>query len=326
MLEIYKTELKEINGRMVPELKRLNEIEDDSWVNLYAPTEAELMRVEKELELPPEFLRYPLDEEERPRIDFDDDTQSLLIIADFPFIRREDNNTKYETMPLGIVIAPHRCIITVSLRETGVLDAFRNNRVRDFITGYRTRFTFQIMFAGAKDYLKYLRFIDKTIDTAERQLSKSVSNKELFKLMQLGKSLIYFSTSLKSNEAVLERLMRSKLMKKYEEDEDLLEDVIIEHRQALEMANIYTSIINGTMDAYASIISNNVNEIMKFMAAMTIVISAPTAITSFFGQNISFPFDGSEFLANPWPFTFITVACLASIAFLIFWLNRRKMF
>ncbi|MDD2459228.1 MAG: magnesium transporter CorA family protein [Eubacteriales bacterium] len=326
MLEIYKTELKEINSRMVPELKRIDEIETDCWINLYAPTEAELMRVEKELELPPEFLRYPLDEEERPRIDLDDDTQSILIIADFPFIRREDNNTKYETMPLGIVIAPHRCIITVSLRENGVLDAFRNNRVRDFITGYRTRFTFQIMFAGAKDYLKYLRFIDKTIDTAERQLNKSVSNKELFKLMQLGKSLIYFSTSLKSNEAVLERLMRSKLMKKYEEDEDLLEDVIIEHRQALEMANIYTSIINGTMDAYASIISNNVNQIMKFMAAMTIVISAPTAITSFFGQNIPFPFDGAAFFANPWPFIAITIACLAMIALTIIWFNRRKMF
>jgi len=213
MLEIYKTELKEVNGRMVPEHKRIDEIKTDCWINLCAPTEAELMLVEKELELPPEFLRYPLDEEERPRIDLDDDTQSILIIADFPFIRREDNNTKYETMPLGIVIAPHRCIITVSLRESGVLDAFRNNHVRDFITGYRTRFTFQIMLAGAKDYLKYLRFIDKTIDTAERQLNKSVTNKELFKLMQLGKSLIYFSTSLKSNEAVLERLMRSKLMK-----------------------------------------------------------------------------------------------------------------
>ena len=326
MLEIYKTELKEINSRMVPELKRIDEIETDCWINLYAPTEAELMRVEKEVDLPAEFLRYPLDEEERPRIDLDDDTQSLLIIVDFPFIRREDNNTKYETMPLGIVIAPHRCIITVSLRENGVLDAFRNNRVRDFITGYRTRFTFQIMFAGAKDYLKYLRFIDKTIDTAERQLNKSVSNKELFKLMQLGKSLIYFSTSLKSNEAVLERLMRSKLMKKYEEDEDLLEDVIIEHRQALEMANIYTSIINGTMDASASIISNNVNQIMKFMAAMTIVISAPTAITSFFGQNIPFPFDGAAFFANPWPFIAITIACLALIALTIVWFSRRKMF
>ena len=120
--------------------------------------------------------------------------------------------------------------------------------------------------------------------------------------------------------------MRSKLMKKYEEDEDLLEDVIIEHRQALEMANIYTSIINGTMDAYASIISNNVNQIMKFMAAMTIVISAPTAITSFFGQNIPFPFDGAAFFANPWPFIAITIACLAMIALTIVWFSRRKMF
>jgi magnesium transporter len=325
MLEIYKTELKEINGRMVTDFRRLEEIELDCWINLYAPTEAELLKVEKALDLPPEFLRYPLDEEERPRIDLDDD-QNILIIADFPFIRREYNNTKYETMPLGIVIAAHRCIVTVSLRENGVLDPFRNNRVRDFITGYRTRMTFQIMFAGAKDYLKFLRFIDKTIDAAENQLSKSISNKELFKLMQLGKSLIYFSTSLKSNEAVLERLMRSKLLKKYEEDEDLLEDVIIEHKQALEMANIYSSIINGTMDAYASIISNNVNEIMKFMAAMTIVIAAPTAITSFFGQNIAFPFDGPSFLADPWPFLIISFVCAAITGFMIWWFNRKKMF
>ena len=325
MLEIFITELKEINGRMVSDLKRSDEIVNDCWINLYAPTEAELSKVEKALDLPPEFLRYPLDEEERPRIDLDDDG-NILIIADFPFIRREENNAKYETMPLGIVHVPHRCVITISLRETSVLDSFRNNRVRDFVTGYRTRVTFQIMFAGAKDYLKYLRFIDKTIDSAEHQLSKSVSNKELFKLMQLGKSLIYFSTSLKSNEAVLERLMRSKLLKKYEEDEDLLEDVIIEHRQALEMANIYTSIINGTMDAYASIISNNVNEIMKFMAAMTIVIAVPTSITSFFGQNIAFPFNWPEFLQNPWPFALISVLCLSATGFMVWWFSKKKMF
>jgi len=324
MLEIFKTELKEINGRTVSELKRIDDIETDCWVNLYAPTEAELLKVEKVLKLPPEFLRYPLDEEERPRIDLDDD-ENILIIADFPFIRREENNAKYETMPLGIVVVAHRCIVTVSLRENGVLDSFRNNRVRDLITGYRTRMTFQIMFAGAKDYLKYLRFIDKTIDAAEHQLSKSVTNKELFKLMTLGKSLIYFSTSLKSNEAVLERLMRSKLMKKYEEDEDLLEDVIIEHRQALEMANIYSSIINGTMDAYASIISNNVNEIMKFMTAMTIVIAIPTAITSFFGQNVTFPFS-SDFFQNPWPFAFSATLCVVATSFMIWWFSRRKMF
>ena len=239
--------------------------------------------------MPPEFLRYPLDEEERPRIDVDDDSGHVLIIADFPYIRRDGSNSKYETQPVGIVLAG-KCLVTVSLREATVLEQFKNNRVRDFVTGYRTRFTFQIMFAGAKDYLKFLRFMDKTIDAAEHQLSKSISNKELFKLMELGKSLIYFSTSLKSNEAVLEKLMRGKFIKQYEEDQDLLEDVIIEYKQALEMANIYASIINGTMDAYASIISNNLNVVMKFMAAMTIVLSVPTVITSFFGQNIAFPF------------------------------------
>ncbi len=326
MLEIFTTQMKEVNGRMVSELKRLETIENDCWVNLTSPTEDELKLVETTLNLPPEFLRYPLDEEERPRIDQDDEAQSLLIIADFPYIRREGSNAKYETQPVGIVLAAHRCVVTVSLREASVLENFRNNRVRDFVTGFRTRFTFQIMYAGAKDYLKYLRYMDKTIDSAEHQLSKSVSNQELFKLMELGKSLIYFSTSLKSNEAVLEKMMRGKLIKKYEEDEDLLEDVIIEYKQALEMANIYTSIINGTMDAYASIISNNLNVVMKFMAAMTIVLSVPTLISSFFGQNVTFPFDWSDFLQNPFPFLTITILSLTLTVVTIWWFKRRGMF
>jgi len=228
-------------------------------------------------------------------------------------------------MPVGIVVA-NKCLVTISLREATVLEQFKNNRVRDFVTGFRTRMTFQIMFAGAKDYLKFLRFMDKTIDAAEHQLSKSVSNKELFKLMELGKSLIYFSTSLKSNEAVLEKLMRGKFIKTYEEDEELLEDVIIEYKQALEMANIYASIINGTMDAYASIISNNLNVVMKFMAAMTIVLAIPNVITSFFGQNIAFPFNSAAFATDPWPFILTVGLCVAATGFTAWWLNRRGMF
>lgn len=324
MLEIYITRTEEMNNRMVNTLERIDEIVPDCWVNLSSPTEDELRLVEDKLHVPAEFLRYPLDEEERPRIDIDDDNDHVLIIADFPYIRREGNNAKYETQPLGIVLA-NKCIITISLREASVLDQFKTNRVRDFITGYRTRFTFQIMFAGAKDYLKFLRFMDKTIEAAERQLSKAVNNKELFKLMELGKSLVYFSTSLKSNEAVLEKLMRGKFVRNYEEDQDLLEDVIIEYKQALEMANIYTSIINGTMDAYASIISNNLNMVMKFMAAMTIVLSVPTVITSFFGQNIVMPFDG-EFLSNFAPFTILLAVTSAATVLTIWWLNRRDMF
>ncbi len=324
MLEIFKSRMETINGRQVTQLEQLDAVVPDCWINLSAPTEDELEIIEKALNIPPEFLRYPLDEEERPRLDYDDDLDHLLIIIDFPIIRRDKSNTKYETQPLGIIVAG-KCVITISLRENTVLEAFKSNRVRDFITAYRTRFVFQIMFAGAKEFLKLLRFMDKTIEAAEQQLNRSVSNRELFKLMDLGKSLIYFSTSLKSNEGVLEKLMRSRFLKKYEDDQDLLEDVMIENRQALEMANIYASIINGTMDAYASIISNNLNVVMKFMAAMTIVLAVPQVIYSFFGQNVHFPFDDG-FQGAPWPFVITIAISVVATALTIWWLNRKDLF
>jgi len=324
MLEIFKSRMETINGRQVTQLEQLDAVVPDCWINLSAPTEDELEIIEKALNIPPEFLRYPLDEEERPRLDYDDDLDHLLIIIDFPIIRRDKSNTKYETQPLGIIVAG-KCVITISLRENTVLEAFKSNRVRDFITAYRTRFVFQIMFAGAKEFLKLLRFMDKTIEAAEQQLNRSVSNRELFKLMDLGKSLIYFSTSLKSNEGVLEKLMRSRFLKQYEDDQDLLEDVMIENRQALEMANIYASIINGTMDAYASIISNNLNVVMKFMAAMTIVLAVPQVIYSFFGQNVHFPFD-EGFQGAPWPFVITIAISVVATALTIWWLNRKDLF
>jgi magnesium transporter len=218
----------------------------------------------------------------------------------------------------------HKAIVTISLREANVLETFKNNRVRDFLTGYRTRFAFQILHAVAKDFLKYLRFIDKTLDSTERQLTKSVTNKELFKLMELGKSLVYFSTSIKSNEGVLERLMRGKSIKQYEEDQDLLEDVIIENRQAMEMAGTYASIINGTMDANASIISNNLNVVMKFLAAITIVFSIPTIVSSMFGMNIPLPTQAG-FLDDPWQFAIVLGVILLVGGVVAWWMHKRDM-
>ena len=324
MLEIFKSRMETINGRQVTQLEQLDAVVPDCWINLSAPTEDELEIIEKALNIPPEFLRYPLDEEERPRLDYDDDLDHLLIIIDFPIIRRDKSNTKYETQPLGIIVAG-KCVITISLRENTVLEAFKSNRVRDFITAYRTRFVFQIMFAGAKEFLKLLRFMDKTIEAAEQQLNRSVSNRELFKLMDLGKSLIYFSTSLKSNVAVLPKLIRSRFLKQYEYDQDLPEYVMIDNPQALEMANMYASIINGTMDAYASIISNNLNVVMKFMAAMTIVLAVPQVIYSFFGQNVHFPFDDG-FQGAPWPFVITIAISVVATALTIWWLNRKDLF
>lgn len=325
MLEMYITKQTQIKDKTVNHLERIDEIRDDCWINVFSPTEDELQTVEQATGIPTEFLRYPLDEEERPRIDTDDDTSDALILIDIPYVRKQGQSVHYETAPLGIIITK-RHLVTVSLRESTIFDQFTSNRVRDFIVNFRTRFAIQILLAGAKDYLKLLRYIDKTLESSERELSKSISNKDLYKHLELGKSLIYFSTSLKSNEAVLEKLMRGRVVKQYEDDEDLLEDVIIEYKQAREMADIYTSVVNGTMDAYASIINNNMNVIMKIMAAATIVLSVPTVITSFFGQNIPMPWDATAtFSENPGPFIGLMAACIVCMAGAIFILKKRRM-
>lgn len=324
MLEIFATRMETTGTRTTPRLERIDQIERDCWINLVSPTEEEIARVCKHLALPPEFIGYSLDENERPLIDHDEDTGCILIIVDLPTARTESGRPKYETSPVGILLAEH-AIVTIATRTFPTLDAFRQNLVRDFRVDYRTRFTLQLMYNGAKDYLRTLLTIDKTIEDAERKLNRSVSNQDLFALMQLGKTLVYYSTSLKANLTVLERLSRSRTVKQYEEDADLLEDVMIENRQAIEMTQIYTSIINGTMDAYASIISNNLNIVMKFMAAMTIALTVPTLITSFFGQNVIFPFD-SGFLANPAPFLIALGLIVGATALVIWWLNRRGFF
>lgn len=324
MLEIYITKQSLSNGKTINQLEKIDDIRDDSWIHAYAPTEEELKRLENEIGAPPEFLRYPLDEEERPRIDLDDNSGAVLILIDIPYARKEGTFIHYETSPLGIIIT-HKHILTISLRDCTLVDPFTNGRVKDLVVHFRTRFTIQILLSGAKDYLKLLRYIDKTLDASERELSKSISNKDLYKHLELGKSLIYFSTSLKSNDVVLEKLMRGRIIKQYEEDEDLLEDVIIEFKQAREMADIYASIINGNMDAYASIINNNMNVIMKIMAAATICLSVPNTITSFFGQNAPMPWD-SEFFANPWPFCVLLLSSLASIFMAAYILKKKRMF
>lgn len=324
MLDMYISRFEPEHSEKPAKIERIEAFEKGSWIRLVSPTEEEIRQVRAMVPIPDEFIRYALDEEERPRIDYDDDENCILILIDLPYLEGEGTETKYVTFPMGIVLHDS-CIVTVSLREAQMLDWFERGMVKDFYTQYHTRFALQVLLAGAKSYLKLLRFIDKAIEGAEHQLSKSVSNNELFTLMQLGKSLVYFTTSLKSNQAVVERLIRSRLIKKYEEDDDLLEDVHIEYNQALEMANIYASIINGTMDAYASIISNNLNVVMKFMAAMTIVLTVPTIVTGFFGQNVVFPHDAS--FATEWlPFTLVTVLAIALVLLAVWYLKKKDLF
>lgn len=193
-------------------------------------------------------------------------------------------------------------------------------KIKNFHTYKKTRFIFQIFYLNASYFLNYLKQINKETEIAEYILKNSMKNKELLKLLSLEKGLVYFTTSLKSNEIVMEKTMRGKFVKLYEDDEDILEDAIIENRQAIEMSQIYSNILSGTMDAYASIISNNLNGVMKFLTSITIVLAIPTMISSFWGMNVELPFEHS-------PMGFIIMIFIALIMTLVvtWWLKRRDM-
>lgn len=187
----------------------------------------------------------------------------------------------------------------------------------------KTRFILELLYKNATYFLRYLRQINRLSDQVEAKLHKSMRNKELIQLLALTKSLVYFTTSLRSNEVVLEKMMKYDVIKKYPEDTDLLEDVIIENKQAIEMADIYTGILSGMMDAFASVISNNLNIVMKTLTAITIVMTVPTVIASLFGMNVPIPFGLSQ---SPYAFLIvIAISAIVSLAVTLF-MKRGKMF
>jgi magnesium transporter len=279
LMQIYKTKkeqeppITEITGVLC----------ENAWIRLFEPSEDELAIIAEKCAIPPEFLKAALDEEERPRIDAEDDV--VLIVMDIPVTTEFEEIKTLTTHPLGVIIT-RDYIVTVCSRRAQVLDDFIAGKVRHFTTAKRTRFMFQILYRNASYYLNHLRQIERSISRIEVELHRSMKNEELFQMMELEKSLIYFSTSLKSNEAVLERILRSKPLKMYEEDAEFLEDVIIENKQAMEMSQIYLHILNGMTQAFATIISNNLNIVMKFLASVTIIIAVPTMIASFYGMNV----------------------------------------
>lgn len=284
-MAVYKT-----IGDKLTKLDKMDE--NGAWINLVCPSEEEIEEISAITKLLPEYLRAALDEEEVSRIEAEDD--QMLIIIDVPIANEKDS---YDTIPLGIVLN-ERYFVTVCLERNDVIDDFVGEHVKNFYTFKRTRFLFQIFFKTAILFLKYLRLIDRKTNEIERELHQSMKNKELIKLLSLEKSLVYFTTSLHANEKVMEKILRLRgktnsevqLIKMYPEDEELLEDVLVENKQAIEMAHIYSNILSGMMDAFASIISNNLNIVMKFLASMTIVLALPTMIASFFGMNVPLPF------------------------------------
>ena len=226
-------------------------------------------------------------------------------------------------MPLGMIVVRDDYFITVSLKQNRVISELEKSKAKNNIITYKkSRIILQIFYKNAELYLKYLKKINKETEIAESVLKSSLKNKELLKMLSLEKSLVYFTTSLKSNEVVMEKTLRGRIIKLYEEDEDILEDAIIENKQAMEMSKIYSDILNGTMDAYASIISNNLNVVMKFLTSITIILAIPTMIASYWGMNVQVPFQNTN---SPWPFYTVVIFSVILGIIAMIWLKRKDM-
>ena len=313
MIKIFYTNSENNNTSEIEEYKK------GSWINMIDPTDEEIKEACKELKIKEDFIRYSLDLEEQARIDYEEDDNTTLFIIDVPIIEKDNvtHKEEYTTMPIGIIMVRDDYIITVSNKQTPTIEEIEANKLKDLITYKKSRMLLQIFYKNASHFLRYLKRINKETEIAESVLQTSLKNKELLTMLSLEKSLVYFTTSLKANELVMEKTLRGKIIKLYDEDEDLLEDSITENNQAIEMAQIYSNILNGTMDAYASIISNNLNIVMKVLTSITIIIAIPTLISGYWGMNVPMPFGNN-------PFGFAIVVGLSIIISVIVMIGLRK--
>lgn len=278
MLKIYKTNAIE------KKIKKVKKITTDCWIELTSPTNDEIEKVVMKTSVDKDLITKMLDIEELPRLE--QSGNATLIVVDTPYLDDKESEHQYTTFPLGIIITNNNYVITVSPRRTNILNAFKHDKIKDFRTAKKTRFLIQILLHTAAGYLKALKQVNADIEKKEEELKKSTKNKDLVDMLEIEKTLVYFMTSLKANDHVLEKLSKGSMLPLYENDRDLLDDAIIEYKQAMEMTSIYKDILSSIKNTYSTIVSNNLNIAMKFLAAATIVLSIPTMISSFLGMNV----------------------------------------
>lgn len=313
MIDIYKTNLK--TGR----LDKIDTPIKGCWINIVKPTDSEIEKIAKEVGVKERVLRYPLDIAEKAHIDVEDD--SVLIVVDSPATEKKHNTKIYTTLPIGMILVRDDIFITISQEKISSIEAILNNKKEYYVhTDKKSRFVFQLLYDIAQDYIRYLTYINQDIEIFENHMEKSMRNKELMRLLHFEKCMIYFNASVKGNQVVLEKLNRGKAIKLYEEDEDILEDTLIENRQAIEMIQTYSEILNGIVDIFGTIISNNLNIVMKFLTSLTLLIAVPTLISSVLGMNVTFPFDTGEI--GFW--SVIAVSVLITII-AWFWLKKKDL-
>lgn len=301
MIKYYDFE----NGRLC----QSDELTAGCWVSVVAPTPQEIKFLIEDMELDSGFVKSSLDEEESSRIEREDDQTLIIIDAPVPSTDSDDSKIFY-TLPIGIIITD-RNVVTISLQEAQIIEEAERGTIRNLRPEFKTRFVLQLLLRIAALFLYYLKQIDKLSSAAEQQLHNAMKNELLMQLLSLEKSLVYFSTSLKANEATIEKIFRGRVIKLYDEDQDLLEDVLIEMKQAIEMASIYSGILSSMTDGFSSVISNNLNIVMWRLTIVTILMEIPNIIFAFYGINTNtLPFP-------EWWFTIALAAGLTTIAMVI---------
>jgi magnesium transporter len=308
MIEIFQKSGDEIN--------KIHNFQQGCWINITAPATSEIEDICHQLKIPPNHISDPLDVDERARIDVEDNY--MLILIRVPYYDASEE-VSYRTLPLGIIYSPDY-VITVASRRIELITDFFQGKVKHFDCANKERFILMILYRAALMYLNFLKEINARSALIEKRLHMAINNKELLNLLLLEKSLVYFTTSLKADEIMISRLSTTKRFKSSEDEEELFADVIIEYRQALEMSNIYSNILTGMMNAFASVISNNLNAVMRTLTSITILLMIPNLFAGFYGMNVKLPFQDS-----PYAYMItLSISFIFAIIAVMLLLRRRK--
>ena len=317
MFKVCKTDA---NQKLI-KLKK-NRLYAGSWINVINPSGEELEKVANWINWDIDVLKSSLDIDERSRIE--QEGKNFMMIINLPLL---DDEGQFDTLPCSMVFTPKN-MVTLCTRENRIIGSFTKSTANTFDTKNQTKMLLNILYKATQFYLRYLKIINRKTESIEYSLRNTTSNKELFQLMEIQKSLVYFTTALRDNQLVLQKLMRmvraktiSSSLQFNEDDVDLLEDIMIENKQAIEMVDMHRTILESMMDGFASVINNNVNHVMKFLAAITIILSIPTMLASFWGMNVDLPLNNVEF-----GFWYIIALSTVLTILVILFFRKKKMF
>ncbi|MFH1399140.1 MAG: magnesium transporter CorA family protein [Candidatus Woesearchaeota archaeon] len=308
MIDIYK---KAVGHE---QLQKLEGFEVGSWINLTTPTDEEIRQISELTNVERDVLISTRDPDERPRVERE--KPYVSIVFRIPLFETDE----FVVIPIHIIVT-QKYVVTISSHRNAVLEDLIGLNVKKFFTTKRTRMVVQIFSRTNQYFQRYLDQIQKAIENMEESILWSSKNQEIMRLLKFQKDLIYISTAVVSNEKVIEKILTGKILQLYKEDTDLLEDILIENKESIETVNIYSNILSNTMDAYASIISNNLNIVMKFLATVTIILAIPTIVASFYGMNVSLPFQ-----RYPHAFWLTLLFSAAAMLFAVLVFNKKKFF